>query len=54
MAAEILQVAQARLGGPKPLSTTLTQFARADGEFTPVLREAAVIERPPLRSLALA
>jgi glucosyl-3-phosphoglycerate synthase len=54
MAAEILQVAQARLGGPKPVSTTLTQFARGDGGFTPVARDTAVIERPPLRSLALA
>jgi glucosyl-3-phosphoglycerate synthase len=54
MAAEILQVAQARLGGPKPVSTTLTQFTRAGGAFMPVLRDTTVIERPPLRSLALA
>jgi glucosyl-3-phosphoglycerate synthase len=54
MAAEILQVAQARLGGPSPASTTLTQFARTGAGFTPVARDVGVFERPPLRSLALA
>jgi glucosyl-3-phosphoglycerate synthase len=54
MAAEILQVAQSRLGGPSPVSTTLTQFARTSAGFTPATRDTAVFERPPLRSLALA
>jgi glucosyl-3-phosphoglycerate synthase len=54
MAAEILQVAQARLGGPSPASTTLTQFARTGAGFTAATRDTAVFERPPLRSLALA
>jgi glucosyl-3-phosphoglycerate synthase len=54
MAAEILQVAQARLGGPAPVSTTLTQFVRASGGFAATIRETAVPERPPLRSVALA
>ena len=54
MAAEILQVAQARLGGPGPASTMLTQFARTGAGFTAATRDTAVFERPPLRSLALA
>jgi glucosyl-3-phosphoglycerate synthase len=54
MAAEILQVAQSRLGGPSPVSTTLTQFARTGTGFAPATRDTAVFERPPLRSLALA
>ena len=54
MAAEILQVAQSRLGGPSPASTILTQFARTGAGFTPATRDTAVFERPPLRSLALA
>ncbi len=54
MAAEILQVAQSRLGGPRPASTILTQFARTGAGFTPATRDTAVFERPPLRSLALA
>jgi len=54
MAAEILQVAQARLGGPSPASTTLTQFVRTGSGFTPATRDTAVYERPPLRSLDLA
>jgi glucosyl-3-phosphoglycerate synthase len=53
MAAEILQVAQARLGGPSPASTILTQFARTGSGFTPATRDTAVYERPPLRSLDL-
>ncbi|MBS2965602.1 glucosyl-3-phosphoglycerate synthase [Actinocrinis puniceicyclus] len=54
MAAEILQVAQARLGGPPPVSTRLTQFARTPAGFAPVTRETAAPERPPLNSVALA
>jgi glucosyl-3-phosphoglycerate synthase len=52
MAAEILQVAQSRLGGPSPASTMLTQFARTGAGFTPAAWDTAVFERPPLRSLA--
>lgn len=54
MAAEILQVAMARAGGPEPVATTLTQFVRAQGGFAPVTRETAVPERPPLKTVALA
>jgi glucosyl-3-phosphoglycerate synthase len=51
MAAEVLQVAQARLGGPPPVATELTQFIRSGVGFAPTTRDMAVIERPPLRSL---
>jgi len=54
MAAEILQVAQARLGGPEAVSTKLTQFVRAPGGFVPTTRDIAVPERPPLKTAALA
>ena len=54
MAAEILQVALARAGGPAPASTTLTQFVRMPGGFAATTCETAVPERPPLSSLALA
>ncbi len=54
MSAEILQVALARLGGPAPVSTRLTQFVRGPGGFAPATRDTAVPERPPLRSVALA
>ncbi|MGH3416333.1 MAG: hypothetical protein ACRDSS_07690, partial [Actinocrinis sp.] len=54
MAAEILQVAQARLGAPRPVSTRLTQFARSGGGFTPTHWETGLDERPALRSLAVA
>jgi glucosyl-3-phosphoglycerate synthase len=54
MATEILQVALARLGGPQPASTQLTQFVRTLDGFAPVTRPATVPERPPLNSLDLA
>lgn len=54
MAAEILQVAQARLGAPRPVSTRLTQFARGGRGFTPTHWETGLDERPALRSLAVA
>lgn len=51
MAAEILQVAEARLGRPGPAAVELTQFVRAGSSYDVVDTGVTVAERPALASL---
>jgi len=51
MAAEILQVAESRLGHPFPDDLELTQFARAADGVRVIDTEVTVIDRPPMSSL---
>jgi hypothetical protein len=50
MAAEILQVAQSRLGQTAPESLVLTQFSRAADGVHVIDTDVTVIDRPPMRS----
>jgi glucosyl-3-phosphoglycerate synthase len=51
MAAEILQVAESRLGRPFSDTMDLTQFVRATDGVQVIDTDVSVIDRPPMRSL---
>ena len=51
MAAEILQVAEARLDRPTSRPLALTQFARAADGVRVIDTDVTILDRPPMRSL---